>query len=106
MPRQTDVSKKALEIYGEILPHLESGEKFMNVYEVEEIGRVHVRLRQVLNEKGWTGIVQISESGGKLYVGRKRARNEQNLRKMVRRLAAQVDDDRLYEEAMALVGLT
>lgn len=106
MPRQTDVSKKALEIYGEVLPYLESGEKFLSVYEVDEAEKVHTRLRGVFNEKGWTGIVQISESGGKLYVGRKRARNEENLRKMVRKLASHVDDDRLYEEAMALVGLT
>lgn len=102
--RQTPASKKAWGIYAEIA---DIDPPFTKTYGVEEDPeRVAKVLRALIGASSTTGISVLIE-GNCITVGTRRKnsplRREEILEEMVRKLAMKVDDDKLYEEALALV---
>ena len=99
--RQTEISKEALKIFEQVLPLLESGKEFCRSFEVSDPNKIQNRLRGLAYEKGYTGIMYVSISGESIYVSRRRG--EDKLRKLIRKMMASIDDEKLYEEAMEVL---
>lgn len=107
--RKTIVSEKAWEIFYDIQPLLESGVCFLKEYKIgENVYKVQTRLRGIMSERKMTMRIWIAVCDGSLYVRNRdnseESPREQELTKMIRTLAMHVDNDVLYEQALALVG--
>ncbi|HEY6020742.1 MAG TPA: hypothetical protein VIY48_12860 [Candidatus Paceibacterota bacterium] len=95
--RQTEISIRAHEIFNEIkdLPH-----PFLKSYATGEdtlkIGDALRRLTRGMN-------ITITKKPYVLYVGTKQKSLNDRMKDMIRRLALQIDDELLYDEAMELI---
>lgn len=56
-----------------------------------------------LTRQGKGGTITMTHKNGMLYIGTKNPSRVLQLENMIRKLAMHVDDERLYEEALALV---
>lgn len=105
--RQTLASQKAWGIYAEVsgLEH-----PFTQTYNLKGEGlQVAKTLRALMGAASKTGVSIVAREDY-IVVGTRRylqtpVRREAILEDMIRRLAMHVDDEKLYEEAMKLVGV-
>lgn len=100
--RATPISQRAHEIYNEIkdLPH-----PFTKSYNTgEDTLKLAEALHNVMRGTALRRKVTVTIKPYVLYVGTKQKSREDHLTDMIRRLALQVDDEALYDEAMTLIG--
>jgi hypothetical protein len=101
--RQTVESIKARQIFEEIRNLSHPFQRTYGVFEADS-KKIGATLRDLLGGSSKSGVT-IAVTKDSLVVGTKTARREGRLEKMIRKLALHVDDENLYNEAMALLGM-
>lgn len=90
-----------------LVPVLSAQHPFTMEFVIEEeldVNKVMQNVRNRMRSKGVAEEYSLTTRPRQLFISTRRPRKETAERRMIRKLAMHVDNERLYEEAMALVG--